>query len=100
MKLTNRTGRVPTWLSDIAFLVVAVVGMPLWIFLLLAYAGVVVGRHLYWWARGNTTGSSRVLSAIATERPRTQPRPDPAGSPPPRPSAWSPTWNPTGTRTP
>ncbi len=66
MKLTNRTSRLPTVLSDAALGLVAIAGMPLWIFLLLGYGGVVVARHLYWWARGNTTGGA----AVATAAPR------------------------------
>jgi hypothetical protein len=58
MNPTSRTGGLPTVVSDVALGLVAIAGMPLWIFLLLAYAGVIVARHLYWWARGNTTGTS------------------------------------------
>jgi hypothetical protein len=68
MKVMSRAGRLPTALTDVAFLVVAIAGMPLWILLLLAYGAAVVVRHLYWWARGNTTDTSRAVSAIALNR--------------------------------
>jgi hypothetical protein len=48
-----------TFLKDIGWLVLIVFFLPL-----LAAAGlvsvvVIVGRQLYWWARGNTTATSR-----------------------------------------
>lgn len=51
---------VPTVFADIAWVLVAIAAMPLWIALLLGYAAVVLARQLYWWARGNTTTTSRV----------------------------------------
>jgi hypothetical protein len=99
MKDTNRTGGMPTALSDVVYVVVAVAGLPLWVFLLLAYATVVVARQLYWWVRGNTSATSRVLSALA--RPRTRTSPERAGSPQPGEPVWTPSaLNPTATRTP
>jgi hypothetical protein len=48
-----------TFLKDIGWLVLIAFFLPL-----LAAAGlvslvVIIGRHLYWWARGNTTATSR-----------------------------------------
>jgi hypothetical protein len=57
-------GTLPTALGDGALALLAIAALPLWIALLLGYAALVVARHIYWWARGNTTATSRVPSPI------------------------------------
>jgi hypothetical protein len=64
MKDTSRMSRLPTALLDAGYLVVVVAGLPLWAILLLVYAAVILFRQLYWWARANTTATSRVLGSL------------------------------------
>jgi hypothetical protein len=58
-----------TLLKDIGWLLLAGVMIPVFMALTLGAGLVIVGRHLYWWVRGNTTSTSRV----------------PVGDPPPTP---------------
>jgi hypothetical protein len=48
-----------TFVKDIAWLVLIGLLLPLWMLLGLVSLVVIVGRHMYWWARGNTTAVSR-----------------------------------------
>ena len=65
-----------TTLKDIVGVVLLMLLLPLWMAFGLGFVGVVVARHLYWWARGNTTavsrrsgGSTPSLSADVAARP-------------------------------
>lgn len=67
-----------TTLKDIVGLLLLMLLLPLWMAVGLGFVGLVVGRHLYWWARGNTTAVSRGSSGStpsvppgASSRPRT-----------------------------
>jgi hypothetical protein len=48
-----------TDIKDIGWLLLIALLLPLLMALALASLVVVVARHLYWWARGNTTALSR-----------------------------------------
>ncbi len=58
-----------TYLKDLGWLVL--MGLLVPVFMALALVGVVfvVGRHLYWWVRGNTTRTSRIAPGDAEARP-------------------------------
>lgn len=49
-----------TLLKDIGWLILAGVLLPVLMALALGAGLVIIGRHLYWWVRGNTTSTSRV----------------------------------------
>jgi len=49
-----------TLLKNIGWLLVAGALIPVFMSLALGAAVVIVGRHLYWWVRRNTTPTSRV----------------------------------------
>ncbi|MEO6007588.1 MAG: hypothetical protein ABIU38_05980 [Vicinamibacteraceae bacterium] len=49
-----------TLLKDIGWLIVAGALIPVAMALTLGAGLAIVARHLYWWARGNTTPTSRV----------------------------------------
>ena len=49
-----------TTLKNIGWLLLAGALVPVFMALTLAGGLVIVGRHLYWWIRGNTTATSRV----------------------------------------
>lgn len=49
-----------TYIKDIGWFVLIVLLMPLWMALAGAGLVVILARHLYWWARGNTTAVSRL----------------------------------------
>jgi hypothetical protein len=48
-----------TFVKDIAWLLLIGLLMPLWMLLAVGSVVVIVGGHLYMWARGNTTAVSR-----------------------------------------
>ena len=61
---SNRKDRDPvTALKDILGVLLLVLLLPLWMAVGLGVVGFVVARHLYWWARGNTTAVSRASEA-------------------------------------
>ena len=58
-----------TYLKDIGWLLLGGALIPVFMALALGAALVVVARHLYWWARGNTTPTSRVSGGGSPARP-------------------------------
>lgn len=48
-----------TYIKDIGWLLLIGLLLPLLMALALGSLAVIVARHLYWWARGNTTAVSR-----------------------------------------
>jgi len=48
-----------TVIRDIGWFLLIVLLLPLWLMMGLAALAFVVARHLYWWARDDTTGVSR-----------------------------------------
>lgn len=48
-----------TYIKDVGLCVLLVLLVPLWMILAWASLVFIVARHLYWWARGNTTAVSR-----------------------------------------
>lgn len=46
-------------LRDSLGILLLVLLLPLWMAVGLGFVALVVARHLYWWARGNTTAVSR-----------------------------------------
>lgn len=50
--------------KDALGLLLLAVLLPVWIALGLGVVAVVVGRQLYWWARGNTTVVSRLSARV------------------------------------
>lgn len=58
-----------TLFKDLGWLVLAGALMPLFMALALGAGLVIVGRHLYWWGRGNTTSTSRVSRGDSAVRP-------------------------------
>jgi len=46
-------------LKDTVGVLLLVALLPLWMAAALGFVALVVARHLYWWARGNTTAVSR-----------------------------------------
>jgi hypothetical protein len=57
--------RLVTYLKDLGWLLLA--GLLIPVFMAAAVAGLVfiIGQHLYWWIRGNTTRTSRISRADA-----------------------------------
>jgi hypothetical protein len=49
-----------TILKNIGWLLLAGALIPVFMALTVGAGLVIVGRHLYWWGRGNTTPTSRV----------------------------------------
>ncbi len=58
-----------TFLKDIGWLLLAGALIPVAMALTLGAGLAIVGRHLYWWARGNTTPTSRVSRDGSPTRP-------------------------------
>ncbi|MEO5820970.1 MAG: hypothetical protein ABIT71_10715 [Vicinamibacteraceae bacterium] len=58
-----------TLLKDIGWLIVAGALIPVAMALTLGAGLAIVARHLYWWARGNTTPTSRVSGGGSSARP-------------------------------
>lgn len=50
--------------KDFAWLFLIALLLPLWMLLALTGLVVIVGRHLYWWVRGNTTAASRPVPRL------------------------------------
>jgi hypothetical protein len=59
-----------TYLKDIGWVLLIGLLLPLWMAIALLALVFVIGRHLYLWARGNTTVASR----LARESPRSSRR--------------------------
>ena len=55
-----------TYLKDLGWLLLAGLLIPVFMALALATVMFIVGRHVYWWLRGNTTPTSRPRDAEVT----------------------------------
>jgi hypothetical protein len=58
-----------TYLKDLGWLLLAGLLVPVLMALALGSVLFIVGRHLYWWIRGNTTPTSRPVDAAAAATP-------------------------------
>jgi hypothetical protein len=56
---TSKGPRVVTTSRDIVGLLLLLLLLPVWMAVGFGFVALVVTRHLYWWARGNTTATSR-----------------------------------------
>lgn len=56
-------------LRDSLGVLLLVLLLPLWMAVGLGFVALVVARHLYWWARGNTTAVSRGAAGSTRSRP-------------------------------
>ena len=58
-----------TYLKDLGWVLLAGLLVPVFMALTLVTVVFIVGRHLYWWLRGNTTRTSRPIPRDAGVTP-------------------------------